>query len=353
MASASLKTTWLLRIGRFALPALLAASGAALANPDGLQVVSGQATAVSQGGTLSVTNSPGAILHWQDFSIGAGETTRFIQQSASSSVLNRVVGQDPTQILGALQSNGRVFLINPNGILFGPGAQVDVHGLAASTLDIADRDFLAGRLQFRAGADAGVLRNHGTITTPAGGRIALIATDVRNSGIIAAPDGEVLLAAGHSVRLADTADPNLEVVLSAPGQQAVNLGRILAQGGRVGIFGALAGQGGTVEAERAVRGENGNIVLLSGAATVAATPPTPAQCRLAPATPGCIAVLRSVSSGAAQLVTQLLNVKINPVRRTPVLIIRADGTSTSDAAARDDYGCAVQPAAGGIDCVLR
>ena len=84
-------------------------AGAALANPNGASVVSGQASIVSSGKTLTVTNTPGAIIQWQGFSIAADELTRFIQQSSRSSVLNRVVGQDPSILLGRMQSNGRVF----------------------------------------------------------------------------------------------------------------------------------------------------------------------------------------------------------------------------------------------------
>ena len=77
--------------------------------------------------------------------LGAGEITRFLQQSASSAVLNRVVGAMPSSIMGQLLSNGRVYLINPHGILFGAGARIDVAGLVASTLQMNDADFLAGR----------------------------------------------------------------------------------------------------------------------------------------------------------------------------------------------------------------
>src|SRR6185312_794582 len=104
------------------------AHGAAYANPQGGVVTNGQATFNAQGNVLTIANTPGTIINWQNFSINANETTRFLQQSASSAVLNRIVGQDPSQILGALQSNGKVFLINPNGILFGRGAQVDTNG---------------------------------------------------------------------------------------------------------------------------------------------------------------------------------------------------------------------------------
>ena len=79
-------------------------------------VVNGQATFDRSGNVYTITNTPGAIIQWQGFSVGAGEITRFLQQSASSAVLNRITGQEPSQILGALESNGRVFLINPNGV---------------------------------------------------------------------------------------------------------------------------------------------------------------------------------------------------------------------------------------------
>src|SRR5476651_1018021 len=120
----------------------------AYANPVGPVVVGGQAAFVTRGNQLLIRNTPGAIINWQQFSIQANESTRFIQQSAASAVLNRVVGVDPSLILGTLQSNGRVFLINPNGVLFGAGAQIDVAGLVASTLNLSNADFLAGRLRF-------------------------------------------------------------------------------------------------------------------------------------------------------------------------------------------------------------
>jgi filamentous hemagglutinin family protein len=137
----------------------------AFANPVGPTVVNGQAVITTRGNQLTVTNTPGAIINWAQFSIGASEATRFIQQSASSAVLNRVVGGDPSRILGTLQSNGRVFLINPNGILFGAGAQVDVAGLVASTLHLSNEDFIAGRMNFVGdSALASAVVNQGRIT---------------------------------------------------------------------------------------------------------------------------------------------------------------------------------------------
>ncbi|WP_075792674.1 two-partner secretion domain-containing protein [Massilia putida] len=250
---------------RFGALVLAAAyCGTAMGAPALPQVVAGQATFNQQGNVFSITNTPGTVINWQSFNVGAGEITRFIQQNGDSAVLNRVLGQDPTKVLGALQSNGKVFLINPNGILFGQGSRVDVNGLVASTLNISDADFQAGRKRFQAGTTAGNVRNDGTIATPGGGQVFLIAPDVKNTGIITAPGGDVILAAGHSVQLVDSNDPDLRVELSAPSGQAVNLGQVIARGGRIGIYGALVNQRGLVNADSAVMGANGRIVLKAG-----------------------------------------------------------------------------------------
>ncbi|HWH47403.1 MAG TPA: filamentous hemagglutinin N-terminal domain-containing protein, partial [Burkholderiales bacterium] len=224
--------------------------GAAYANPTGPQVANGQASFATMGNTLSVTNSPNAIINWQSFSIGASETTRFLQQSASSAVLNRVTGIDPSIILGALQSNGKVFLINPSGVLFGKGSRIDVAGLVASTLDMSNQDFLAGRLNFATGSiSAGAVTNRGTITTPSGGSVILVAPQVENSGIINAPNGDVILAAGSSVRLGDTGAPNVLVEIQAPDNQVVNVGEIVVGGGSASIYAGLISQQGVVRAD--------------------------------------------------------------------------------------------------------
>jgi filamentous hemagglutinin family protein len=263
-----------LSLHRKFLPLLIAAclgaagSGAALANPTGPVVVNGQVTFSQQGNIFSIANSPNAIINWSSFSIQQGEITRFIQESSNSSVLNRITGQDPSRIMGALQSNGRVFLINPNGILFGSNAQVNVNGLVVSSLAISNTDFLAGKNKFTAGAVAGEVSNLGAITTPAGGQVLLIAPNVSNSGIITSPQGEVMLAAGQSVQLADSANPGMHVVVSAPTDHAINLGQVIAQGGKIGVYGALVNQRGTLNANSAVVGENGKIVLKASRTTL-------------------------------------------------------------------------------------
>ena len=108
----------------------------------------GQATAQTIGNLTQITNTPGAILNWQQFNIDVGQTTQFIQQNAASQVFNRVTGGDVSQILGTLQSNGQVFLINPAGVFFGQGAVVDTAGFLASTLAASNTDLLNGHLKF-------------------------------------------------------------------------------------------------------------------------------------------------------------------------------------------------------------
>ena len=124
-------------------------SFSAYANPHGAQVVNGQVGfSHPNPQTLNVTNSPNSIINWQGFSIQHNELTRFIQQSANSAVLNRVVGSNPSNLLGQLVSNGKVFLINPHGMVFGPDCVIDTAGFVASTLNVTNQDFLEGNLKF-------------------------------------------------------------------------------------------------------------------------------------------------------------------------------------------------------------
>ncbi|HEX8962832.1 MAG TPA: filamentous hemagglutinin N-terminal domain-containing protein, partial [Rhodocyclaceae bacterium] len=232
------------------------------ANPVNPTVVAGSVGFATSGNTLTVTNSAGAIINWQGFSIAQGEVTHFVQENAASAVLNRVTGQDPSQILGQLQSNGKVFLINPNGILFGKDARIDVAGLVASTLNISNQDFQDGRHNFAGDGRNGVV-NLGTISTPAGGNVYLVGGSVRNEGLISSPKGEIILAAGQSVRLIDTATPNVQVEIDAPAGEAINLGSLLAGGGTIDIHAATVNQRGIVNADALVRDDRGRIRLIA------------------------------------------------------------------------------------------
>ena len=253
--------TWQCKVAAVAVASCFVIASPVYANPIGASVASGVVSMAQQGNTLNITNSPGAIINWQGFSVGANEATRFIQQSASSSVLNRVVGQDPSSILGALQSNGRVFLINPNGVLFGAGAQVDVAGLVVSTLNLSNADFLNGRYNFTANANAGGIENQGSLTALPGGQLYLIAPNINNSGVITSPQGDVILAAGNSVELVNASSPDMRVVIDAPDNQAINLGSIVANSGRVGIYAGLITHHGIVSADTATVGATGKIIF--------------------------------------------------------------------------------------------
>src|SRR3954462_7127259 len=183
------------------LSAGVLADTAATALPTGGQVTSGSATLTYTPNKLQVDQgSNKAILQWDGFSIGSNAWVNFSQPSASAVALNRVTGTNPSEIFGRLTSNGQVFLTNPNGVLFAPGASVDVGGLFATTLSIADKDFLAGRYNFYNAGGAGSVINQGNIVT-ANGYPALPAPQVRNAGIIVARAGTVALAAGDRVSL--------------------------------------------------------------------------------------------------------------------------------------------------------
>ncbi len=235
--------------------------------PTGGQVVHGQASIVTQGQQMTVTSTRNAILNWQSFSIGAGQGVRFDQPSASSQVLNRVLGKDPTAIFGQLSSNGRVWLLNPNGVLFGPTARIDVAGLVASTLPLGDADWQAQRFSLLTRtaerADTAAVVNQGEIRSTFGGRVALVggAGGVRNEGLIEAPGGQVLLSAGASVDLSDSTLPDIAVRVKATAGDATNLGRIVAAGGRIDLQGAMVNQDGLVRADAIGAGRAGEVVL--------------------------------------------------------------------------------------------
>lgn len=238
----------------------------AQALPSGLQVMHGQAAATTAGQQMTVRNSANAILHWRSFSIGAQQSVHFDQASAASQVLNRVTGADPSAILGSLTSNGKVWLLNPHGVLFGAGARVDVAGLVVSTLNLGDADFLAGRYRFgpaEALAGEGRIVNQGALRTASGGRVALLASaaGVANEGLIEAPGGQVMLAAGRQIELVDTQAPHLALRVTAPAGEALNLGQVIAPAGRIDVQAAIVNQQGVMRADALATGPGGELLL--------------------------------------------------------------------------------------------
>ena len=249
------------RLKQVVVALILSLVGSAYANPIGGSVANGQASFNTTGNTLTVTNTPGTIINWQNFSIQSNEITRFVQQSAASAVLNRVVTNNPSQILGSLQSNGRVFLVNPNGIVFGAGSTINVAGLVATTLNLSDSGFISGNYNLTGGTSStGNISNAGSITAQSGGQIYLIAPNVENSGIISAPNGEIFLAAGNNALLVNSQDPNLAVSITAPAGNVTNVGQLVASAGNLGLIGALVSNTGAVSADSATM-QGGNIIF--------------------------------------------------------------------------------------------
>jgi filamentous hemagglutinin family protein len=260
----------------FALLAAFACNAHAL--PTDGAVSAGSGSIAQSGGAMTVNqSSQNLAVNWQSFNIGANERVNFVQPNASSIALNRVLGSDPSQILGQLNANGQVWILNPNGLLFGSSAQVNVGGLVASTLGISDADLLAGRRTFssplpQAGEGLGVrVVNQGSLNATGGGYIALLGGQISNEGVITARLGTVALAAGKQVTLDFNGDKLLSVQVDqgAVNALAENKQLIQADGGTVlmtaqaadALATAVVNNTGVIEA-RTIENHNGVIKLL-------------------------------------------------------------------------------------------
>ena len=253
--------------------ALMLACGGVQAQPTGGVVAAGSATIGGTPGNMRITqNTPNVAINWQSFGIKAGESVQFVQPNSSSVALNRVVGADPSRIFGNLSANGKVFLVNPNGILFGQGASVNVGGLVASTLALSDSDFMSNNYKF-AGAGAGKVVNQGTLNAADGGYVALLGANVSNQGVISAKFGTVALAAGNAVTLDLAGDKLLNITVDQGTVNALveNTSLIQADGGSVLMTTQAAGSllsnavnnTGVVQAQT-LQNVNGTIKLMGG-----------------------------------------------------------------------------------------
>ena len=246
--------------------------------PAGGNIVGGVGSIASSGRTLTVTqSSPRMATDWQSFNIGAGSTVNFVQPSAQAVALNRVLGTDVSVIQGALNANGQVFLVNPNGVLFTPTAQVNVGGIVASTLILKTEDFMAGNYRF-SGNSGNAIVNQGRITATGdgahGGSVALIAVKVRNEGSLTAQGGKVLLGAGSEVVLDLGGAVSLSVTQGALDALIEQGGAIRADGGLVylsaqslnALTSTVIRHSGVTQAQTLVTGEQGQIYLMGGMA---------------------------------------------------------------------------------------
>lgn len=175
-------------------------------NPQGGVVAGGEASIQESGSSLKVTAGNRTIINWDSFSIGSGEITQFIQPGSDSALLNRVLGKQASEIMGLLKANGRIYLINPQGVIIGKDGVIDTAGFYASTLNVLDSAFLNGEDLLFSGDSTGSIVNFGTIECLSGS-VAFIARKIDNQGKINAPDNEVALAIGQEVllQLQDTA----------------------------------------------------------------------------------------------------------------------------------------------------
>ncbi|MBU0918250.1 MAG: filamentous hemagglutinin family protein [Gammaproteobacteria bacterium] len=252
-----------------------------------------------------VQTSKAGLYSWSSFDIGSSATFEIETPGAGSSSLHRVIGSTKlSEVYGTLKSNGSVYLINPNGVMFGQGAQVNVQGLVASTLNISDQDFLSlTDLDNRttpvyvwedlSGEDTPVTFDHptnyvrvapgATITTPSGGSVFLMARKVENAGTISTPGGQTALLAGDAVYLkspdkeakiyaseVNTSQPVLRGFLfEVRGNEgeASNLGTILTERGNTTLMANTVRQGGTIRATTSVQ-ENGSVFLLARSGTI-------------------------------------------------------------------------------------
>jgi len=261
---------------------------AAHANPQGGTVAAGSADIQRTSPTRLDINqhSDKVVINWQDFSIGQGEHTNFNQPSSSSIALNRVTSLKVSQIFGTLTANGQIMIINPNGILFGQNAQVDVAGLVATTSDIADDDFMAGEFTFDIPGDAdATVVNRGDITIGQAGLAAFVAPGVANNGVIRARLGKVTLASGNKFTIDMYGDGMVQLAvddrvaaqaLGADRAQVENAGQIVAEGGTVvltasqveGIVDNVINMDGVIQANTAEQTADGTIVLGGGSGGV-------------------------------------------------------------------------------------
>jgi fibronectin-binding autotransporter adhesin len=272
--------------------------GVSLADlPTGGAVSVGSGTINVNGQVMTIEQATQRMgINWLTYNIGTGQRVRYLQPNADAVALNRVTGNSRSEIYGALEANGRVFLINPNGILFGRTAEINVGGLLATTRNIADADFAAGRYQFT-GSSSGEIINQGNLKATDGGSIVLAAQQVRNEGNISAQGGRVVMAAGETVDLTLDGQNQFAVRVDGPTANALveNKGLITADGGSVwltakgkdlaldsaiNMSGVITAHGGTVVldgGDSGVTQVHGGTIDVSGKETtpsaVASTPP--------------------------------------------------------------------------------
>ncbi|ECJ9599484.1 filamentous hemagglutinin N-terminal domain-containing protein, partial [Salmonella enterica] len=249
-----------------------------LANPDlpaGGQIVGGQGSISTSGNQMTIHQQTQSMAtNWHSFDIGKNNTVQFVQPDSSSVALNRVTGASGSQIMGTLKANGQVFILNPNGVLFGKDARVNVAGLVASTKNISTADFMKGQYTLSGPGSRGAqVVNQGNLTTSKGGYIVLSGEWVSNSGTVTTPGGKTVLAAGKTVtlQLDNSGLTSVSVNGSVVNALVENRGLISATNGQVYLtakgqnmlLNTVVNNSGTIEA-KGLASRGGEIILNGG-----------------------------------------------------------------------------------------
>lgn len=248
----------LLSLGIVSIPQSVLASGL-----QGMDVVHGTATMQVDGNKTIIRNSVDAIINWKQFNIDQNEMVQFLQESNNSAVFNRVTSNQISQLKGILDSNGQVFLINPNGITIGKDAIINTNGFTASTLDISNENIKARNFTLEQTKDKALAEivNHGLITVGKDGSVNLIGGKVKNEGVISVNGGSISLLAGQKITISDIANPTITYSIAAPGNEAINLGDIFAKSGNINVRAATIRNKGKLSADSVSKDKSGNIVL--------------------------------------------------------------------------------------------
>jgi len=258
----------------------LALGGTGYAMPTGGQIQSGQGSIAQNGKNMTVTQNSGKMaVDWTQFNIARDEAVKFAQPGRDAVALNRITGGQKSVIDGALSANGNLFLVNPNGVVFGKTSTVDVGSLVASTAQLNDsfmKNFASSsaNLNLTIGdGNSSAILNEGTITAQ-GGLVALHAAQVENTGTISNAGGQVALAAAKQLTLSPDSDGKLNYAVDGELAQAkaLNSGRIQADGGYVvmtaksadDVLGTVVNNTGTIEARTLRKDEKGQILLDGG-----------------------------------------------------------------------------------------
>lgn len=269
---------WKKTLALLVMSALSLGASSVDAMPEGGVVRSGSGSVTQNGKEMTIRQDSGRLaMDWTGFSVGKDETVRFQQPGKDALALNRVTGNQQSVIDGSLLSNGHVLLVNPNGVVIGKNASIDVGGLVASTAQVKDnfmKEFGNSTGAFSlGGVSDGKIINEGTIQAE-GGLVALHAAKVENSGTISNTGGSAVLAAADTLTLTPDADGKLNFTVDGKAAEAsaLNKGAIIADGGTIvmtadsasDVMSTVVNNSGTLQARTLRKNEKGQILLDGG-----------------------------------------------------------------------------------------